>query len=60
MFALFINSNSTSLLEKGWQFCLFCLQLRVATNVLLIDEDVGDCGLSRHVQECGLDRGAII
>ena len=49
-----------SLLEQVLQTALLRLQIRVAANVLLGNEDVGDCALARQVCEDGLDRGSVI
>lgn len=47
-------------LEQVRKLLLLRLELRVSSDVLLCDEDVGDSGLTGHVAEGRLDRGAII
>jgi hypothetical protein len=55
-----VESSGTSLLEQVDELALLGLQVRVATNVLLGDEDVGDGRLAGHVGEDGLHGGAIV
>jgi hypothetical protein len=54
-----IKSQSTSLLEQGGQIVLLGLQIAVATNVLLVDKDVGDGALARQLGQGLLDLGAV-
>lgn len=54
------KSNGTSLLEQSVQLLLLGLQVRVAANVLLGNEDVGHGGLASKVAERGLDGGTVI
>ena len=37
---------STCVLQQGWQLLLSGRQVTTTTNVLLVDEDVGDGGLA--------------
>lgn len=55
-----LSLNSTSLLQQVWQLALLSLQLGVATNVLLVDEDVRDTSLRSHSLEGVLDCGTVI
>ncbi|KMU85120.1 hypothetical protein CIHG_02902 [Coccidioides immitis H538.4] len=50
----------TSSLEQSRQFRLAGLQVRVSTDVLVVDEDVGNGALVGDLLESGLDSGAII
>jgi len=52
--------NSASILQQILQVPLLVLQIRVATNMLLPNEDVRHRRLARQVAERGLDRGAVI
>jgi hypothetical protein len=57
---LFIYLDGVGVLEQLRELALLCLQLRVAANVLLADEDVGHGALLGDVLEGVLDRGAVI
>jgi hypothetical protein len=48
--------NGTSILEQSRQVALLGLQIRVSTNVLLRNEDVGHGSLARQFTERALDR----
>jgi len=48
--------QSTSFLQQIWHLALLRLQVAVATNVLLTDEDVWHRALVRHLLERILDR----
>jgi hypothetical protein len=52
--------DGTGVLEQRVQVALLGLQIRVSTNVLLRNEDVGHGSLARHLAECALDRGTVI
>lgn len=52
--------DGTSLLQERGQLALLCLQIRVPTNVLATDEDVGDGALARHLGESVLNGTAIV
>jgi hypothetical protein len=52
--------QSTSRLQQLWELALLGLQVRVSTNVLVIDEDVWDGALSADLLESILDLGSII
>lgn len=53
-------SNSTGLLQKGRQLRLLRLQIRVASNMLLRNEDIGHSALIRHLLQRVLEGGAVI
>jgi hypothetical protein len=58
---LFLNRlDSVGILEQLRKLALLALQLRVTTDVLLADEDVGDGALVGHLLESVLDGGAIV
>lgn len=48
--------QSTSILEQRLQVALLSLKVRVSTNVLLRNENVGHGSLARHLAEGALDR----
>lgn len=52
--------QSTSILQKCRQLLLFRLQIRVSSNVLLVDVNVWDGGLPVHLLESGLDSRSIL
>jgi hypothetical protein len=52
--------DSTSRLQKPIKLSPLPLQVRVATNVLLADEDVGHGALARDAFECVLESGAVL
>lgn len=52
--------NSTSLLQQSRQLALLSAQIRVAADMLLLDEDVGHSALGSDLLERILDRGAVI
>jgi hypothetical protein len=52
--------DGTSCVQKPIQLSPLRLQVRVATNVLLADEDVGHGALPRDAFECVLQRGTVI
>jgi hypothetical protein len=53
-------SQGTSLLQQAIELALFRLQIAVATNVLLANEDVGYSTLVRNLLESVLDGGSIV
>jgi hypothetical protein len=57
---LFFYLDGVGILEQLRELALLRLQLRVATDVLLSDEDVGHGALLGDVLEGILDRGAVI
>ena len=52
--------DSVGILEQLRKLALLGLQLRVTTDVLLADEDVGDGALLGHLLEGVLDGGTIV
>lgn len=52
--------DGVGVLEQLGKLALLCLQLGVAANVLLADEDVGDGALLGDVLKSVLDRGTIV
>lgn len=48
------------LLQQIWQLALLCLELGVAANVLVVDEDVWNGALVGDLLEGILDSGAVI
>jgi len=58
MFSAYLDG--VGLFEQLRELALLCLELGVAANVLLADEDVGHGALLGDVLESVLDRGAII
>lgn len=48
--------NSASILEQGLEVALLGLQIRVSTDMLLRNEDVGHGSLAGQLAEGGLDR----
>ena len=52
--------DGVGILEQLVELALLCLELGVAANVLLADEDVGDGALLGHLLEGVLDGGAIV
>jgi hypothetical protein len=60
IFLSLCNLDGTSILEQRVQVALLGLQIRVPTNVLLRNEDVGHGSLARHLAEGALDRGTVI
>jgi hypothetical protein len=52
--------NGTSILEQSCQVALLGLKIRVSTNMLLRNEDVGHSSLARQFTEGALDRGTIV
>ena len=57
---LLFRLDGVGLLEQLGELALLCLQLRVAANVLLTDEDVGDGALLGDVLKSVLDRGTVV
>jgi hypothetical protein len=55
-----MNSDGTSLLQQIGQLSLLGLQVRVAADMLLSDEDVRDGALGRYFLKRILDSGAIV
>jgi hypothetical protein len=55
-----MNSDGTSLLQQIGQLGLLSLQVRVAADMLLSDEDVRDGALGRYFLKRILDSGAIV
>ena len=60
--ACFIPSplDGVGLLEQVGELALLCLELGVAANVLLADEDVGHGALLSDVLESVLDGGTVV
>ncbi len=56
----YLISNSTRALQQIIKLSLLALQIRVATNMLLSDEDVRHATLAGYFLERILDRGAVI
>lgn len=52
--------DGVGLLEQVGELALLCLELGVAANVLLADEDVGHGALLGDVLESILDRSAVV
>jgi len=52
--------DGVGVLEQLGELALLCLQLGVAANVLLADEDVGDRALLGDVLKRILDRGTVV
>ena len=52
--------DGVGLLEQVGELALLCLELGVAANVLLADEDVGHGALLGDVLESVLDRGTVV
>lgn len=52
--------ESASLLQQSRELSLLGLELGVAANVLLADEDVGDSALAGDLLERSLDVGAVV
>ena len=52
--------DGVGILEQLVELALLCLELGVAANVLLADEDVGHGALLGDVLESVLDRGTIV
>lgn len=52
--------NGVRLLQQGWKLALLGLQLGVAANVLVVDEDVGHGALVGDLLERILDGGAVV
>jgi hypothetical protein len=57
---LIYHLDSVGILEQLGKLALLRLELRVTTDVLLADEDVGDGALLGHLLESVLDGGAIV
>ena len=57
---LIYHLDSVGILEQLRKLALLGLELRVTTDVLLADEDVGDGALLGHLLEGVLDGGAIV
>lgn len=58
---LFVSTlDRVRILQHLRELALLRLQFRVPADVLLVDENVGDGALVRHLLEGVLDRGAII
>jgi hypothetical protein len=57
---LIYHLDSVGILEKLGKLALLRLELRVTTDVLLADEDVGDGALLGHLLEGVLDGGTIV
>ena len=55
-----MNSDGTSLLQQIGQLGLLSLQVRVAADMLLRDEDVRDGSLGRYFRKRILNSGAIV
>ena len=55
-----LSLQSTSIRQETLEVALDCLKIRVSTNVLLLDVDVGDRGLTVDLLQCGLDGRSII
>lgn len=53
------NLKSTSVLQQGRKLAFASLQIRVSTDMLLLDEDVGDGALAADFHEGVLDGAAI-
>ena len=51
--------NRTGTLQHLIEFALFTLEVRIATDVLLLEEDVGHATLAREVLERILECGAV-
>jgi hypothetical protein len=60
IYILLYRLDSVGILEQLRKLALLGLQLRVTTDVLLADEDVGDGALLGHLLEGVLDGGAIV
>jgi len=52
--------DGAGILEQVVEACLFRLQVRVSTNVLLRNEDVGHGGLARQLAQGRLDGRAVV
>ena len=57
---LLLRLDGVGILEQLLELALLALQLRVAANVLLADEDVGHGTLVGHLLEGVLDGGTVI
>ena len=57
---LFSHLDSVGVLEQRLELALLSLQLGVAANVLLADEDVGNGALVGHLLESILNCGAVV
>jgi hypothetical protein len=57
---IFCTLNGTSILQELSKITLLGLEIRVATNVLLLDVDVGNGGLTVDFLQRSLDIGTII
>lgn len=55
-----LHSDSSGALQHSGQLLLLCLELRVAADVLLANENVGDGALLGHLLEGILQSGAIV
>ena len=56
----FSNLDGVGILEQLGELALLCLELGVAANVLLADEDVGHGALLGDVLESVLDCGTVV
>lgn len=52
--------DSLSILEQRWQLALLSLEVRVAADVLLANEDIRDRALASHFFKRILDLGAVV
>lgn len=52
--------GSTSLLQELRKLLLLALQIRIASNVLVVDEDVWDGALVGDLLECVLNGGTVV
>lgn len=57
---LLFHLDGVGVLEQLGELALLALELRVAANVLLADEDVGHRALLGHLLKGILDRGAVV
>jgi len=55
-----LSLQSTSIRQQTLEIALDCLKIRVSSNVLLLDVDVGDRSLAVDLLQCGLDGRSII
>jgi len=55
-----LHLNSLHLLEQVWQLTLLVLQVRVSSNVVSANEDVGNSSLTRDFLQSILDSRSII